>query len=790
MARPSRSTEARALDLLEQAMEQPSVERAAWIAAQDAPAAARKRALALLGGSADAALAFMTGGAPARAGDAALPARIGAYRITGLIGQGGMGAVYRGERATGDFEHAVAIKVIRPGALSRALIERFRRERQTLARLAHPAIARLFDGGETEAGDPYIVMELVDGRALDVWLADAAPSLATRLELFLAAASAVAFAHQNLVVHGDVTPANVLVDAEGQPKLIDFGIARPLSEADPDTPAGKARPRTGTPGYAAPERLAGGPATTLSDVYSLGRVLGHLGGEAIDPELSAVVRRATADAPGERYSTVEELRAEVIAYRRGFPVVAAGGGATYVLGKFVRRHRGPVSAAAGALALLIVAFAVASWSFVRADAARRIEAERFGQVRAIAHYMIFDLNERLAQVAGNTAARADIAAEAQRYLDRLLATPRASDDLKLETARGLIRLARVQGAPSEPNLGDGEAAVRNLQKAQDLLTTLPPGPARDIERVLAKAYQGLVLLRAEGRQGEAEPLIRAADAAVEAIPAAARDLRWSEARRVTRKARLELADVGNKRDDIPALADALAKDMAAWPAEMAPLRAFEEAFVGYYRALHASGSDLPRAVETHLDVERRLDRLLAPRPNDPTLLYLATWNAFDGFAAASQLGREDVSHRLIEKARTMGDRLVAVDERDRGAGRLALNIKEGLAQDLRDRDHFAEAVAVQREVVAGRRQQAADAPSARNVGSLGFSLAVQGVIGKNAGERALACASWRDAERVLSGLEAKGSITGFHKSFIPGLRRANDACAAGSPLARIPPLRD
>ena len=267
--KPRKSVEARALDLVERAMDQPSGERAGWIDSRPEPQAVRTRALSLLSGSQGAAAMLPTGGAPGQAGEAAGPERIGAYRVTGLIGQGGMGAVYRGERAAGDFEHTVAIKVIRPGALSGSLIERFRRERQTLARLAHPNIARLFDGGETVAGEPYIVMEYVQGRPLGDWRAEK-PGRSERLDLFLAVASAVAFAHQNLVVHGDVTPANILVDDDGRPRLIDFGISSPATASAPHLPAPDGKAGIHTPGFAAPERIAGAPSTTLSDVYSLG----------------------------------------------------------------------------------------------------------------------------------------------------------------------------------------------------------------------------------------------------------------------------------------------------------------------------------------------------------------------------------------------------------------------------------------------------------------------------------------------------------------------------------------
>lgn len=787
MADSDANLEVRALDLLEQAMDQPSEGREAWIEAQPQAPAVRDRARTMLAGRTGAAHALPTGGGPVHAGEAPLPTQIGAYRVTGRIGQGGMGAVYRGERAADDFDHSVAIKVIRPGALSKSLVDRFRRERRTLARLSHPHIARLFDGGETELGEPYIVMELVDGAPLGEWVQEA-PPISNRIRLFLQVCEAVGFAHQNLIVHRDLTPANILVQRDGVPKLIDFGIARPMTE---ETGAPEGAAMSVTPAFAAPERLRGEAATTQSDIYSLGRLLETLFPSTESADLRAIIARSTAATPADRYATVEALAGDVAAWRDHRPVAARGGGSHYVLSRFVRRHRTAVSAGAAALLLLFGAFGLATWSYLRADAARRVEAERFAQVRALANYMIFDLNPRLAQTVGNTAARAAIAEEAQTYLDRLVATPNPSAALRLETARGLIQLARVQAAPGEPNLGAVGPALANLDTADRLLANLPPGPTRDVEQSLSRAHRGLILLRAVGRQAEAEPLILSADRWVSAVPESARGRRWTEARRVTRKARLELADVSDRRDQIPSLADALLADIERWPQDLraSTAPALDAAFATYYRALHAQTRDLPGALTLHLDAERRLDALLAARPNDPTLLNLASWNALDGFAAGSRLGREDVSHRLIEKADVVARRLLTVDERDQAARRLALNIREALAQDLRDRDLFDEAVALQAEVVAGRRSQARLEPNSRTVGGVGFSLAIQGIIAKNAGDRALACASWREAEVVLAKQDAEGGILGFHKSFLPGLRRAVALCRNGAPLSRVPPLR-
>jgi serine/threonine protein kinase/tetratricopeptide (TPR) repeat protein len=199
--------------------------------------------------------------------------RIGAYRLLRVLGEGGMGEVYLGERADGAIEQQVAIKLIRPGALSHEVLERFQAERQTLAHLDHPGIAHLLDAGTTEDGSPYYVMELVEGEPIDEWCDRRRLGVAARIELFRKVCDAVAHAHRNLVVHRDLKPSNILVTADGQPKLLDFGIAKLLADSEQ---AAEVRGLTrthhvvATPAYASPEQMTGGPVTTATDVYLLG----------------------------------------------------------------------------------------------------------------------------------------------------------------------------------------------------------------------------------------------------------------------------------------------------------------------------------------------------------------------------------------------------------------------------------------------------------------------------------------------------------------------------------------
>ena len=793
--------ERRVLDLFQVLLDLPETERVEWVEAHsDLDSPLRMRLMAMLAG--DRLANMRTGGARAMLDDERLPERIGAYRITGLIGQGGMGAVYRGERMTGDFDHVAAIKLIRPGALSDTLVERFARERQTLASLSHPNIARLFDGGATERGDPYIVMEYVDGVPLGVWIETEATSRAERTRLFLDICSAVGFAHQNLIIHRDITPSNILVASDGTAKLIDFGIARPPVAAHLPLAGSEAAPSarkslTGlslTPGYAAPERVAGEVATTLSDVYSLGILLDKLLKDAANADLSAIIAQASANDPADRYASVDALADDLKAWRDGHVVAARKGGKRYALGKFARRNKVGVAAAVATFLLLTGGLAVTLYSYAAAETARAAEVQRFGQLRSLAGYMLFDLNERLRRIPGNTQARATLAKEAQQYLTKLAFSPSADTALRTETANGLIELARVQGSPLEPNLAFIPDALKNLLLAEKLLTDLgveatqQPEIGAALTRTLS--YRALMELHGNTDAVASERLLGEAGAKLNAVPADRRSDSWHQARRLYRRARLEFFDLDERVPALISEAGMIESEISEWSVDRQKSTdaVFDRGLAAYYTGIAdyvAEKGDRGTALFRRAgDIFASIE---AAKPDDPAILYMMGWSSFLGSSAAASAGQSAVSSELAANANIIATRLLRLDSNDDASIVLARVAAEALAQDLANRGKYAEAIAAERDVIAREKARLLRDGGGRGI-TLAYSEMVLGTIGRAAGDRALACSNWQSAEARYARVDKIGKLVAFQKTLLIGLRKNVADCAAGIALSNMKPL--
>ncbi|GAB5458222.1 MAG: hypothetical protein Hens3KO_12520 [Henriciella sp.] len=483
--------EQRALALLSEALEQASSERLAWVKANtNGDTDLIDRVTALLGADSSARTALRTGGANHDIGDVPAPERAGPYRITDLVGRGGMGAVYKGERDTGDFEQTAAIKIIRPGVLSDSLIGRFERERQILADLSHPNIARLFDGGSLADGSPYLVMEYVDGQPIVEWADNANLGLSDRLWLFGDACTAVRYAHQNLIVHRDITPSNILVTQAGTVKLIDFGIAKPQSnevaQGAEDQPVSKSLASLSfTPGYGAPERAQGAPANTLSDIYSLGKLLETLtqGLATNNADVAAIIKKAAALDPVDRYASVDALIDDLTNLRSNYPVEARGGGAGYHFSKFVSRNKIAITAGTLGVLGLIGALIITQSQYNRAESALVQANARFEQARGLSNTMITDVYDAIQHIPGTLEARQNLAGIVTEYVDELAADPYAPNDVLMDVAVQNTRLSDLYGGLGVANFGDTETSFELLLRAEDALTRLLSKTPNDVRAI-------------------------------------------------------------------------------------------------------------------------------------------------------------------------------------------------------------------------------------------------------------------------------------------------------------------
>ncbi|MEE9329696.1 MAG: serine/threonine-protein kinase, partial [Parvularculaceae bacterium] len=464
--------EKQALNLLTDALKKPAAQRQAFIRQQATNETIKTRALALLALDADEADALLTAGGVRAIDDLPAPDRIGPYRLTRKIGEGGMGMVYLGERDDDEFSQQVAIKLGRGYQLSDQMIERLKQERSTLAQLSHPNIAQLYDGGQTQEGAPYFIMEFVEGQTLNDYLKNDNLTLLVRLQIFEDILKAVAYAHRNLIIHRDLTPNNTMISDDGTVKLIDFGISHSLETGSDIDNAAR---RTMTKGYAAPEQARGEPTTTLSDIYSLGVLLHDLTKGTKVPrqdDIDAIIAKARADAPEQRYQTVEMISADIDRYKQRRSVVAHEGSVGYQLRRFMARNLLAVGASVIALTGLAVAIATITTLYFQAQTAEREASQRFEDVRSLSNTVLYDIYPEIEDLPGATAARRKLVEAAQSYLDKLAHDERASPALTLETGKGFTELASIMGSPSRSAFEETELSAQHFATATQLLHKL------------------------------------------------------------------------------------------------------------------------------------------------------------------------------------------------------------------------------------------------------------------------------------------------------------------------------
>jgi eukaryotic-like serine/threonine-protein kinase len=462
---------------------------------------------------------------------------LGAYCVVREIGRGGMGAVYLAERADKQYKKQVAIKLIKRGMDTDSVLRHFRNERQILAGFDHPNIARLFDGGTTDDGLPYFVMEYVEGLPINEYCAAHQLSLVERLKLFREVCAAVSYAHRHTVIHRDIKMSNILVTSDGTPKLLDFGIAKML---EPGAGAEALITMTGvrpmTPEYASPEQVRGEPVTTTSDVYSLGVVLyelltgrspyrftsrspldvareitdtepprpsapiarsdGSLKSEisnlkSLRGDLDNIVLMALRKEPERRYQSVEQFSDDIGRHLGSRPVLARRDTVAYRTRKFIQRNRTATAAALLILVSLVTGLVATIWQAHRATVQKARAERRFNDVRRLAHSVLFDYHDAIKDLPGATRVRERLVKDALTYLDSLTHEAAGDPTLQRELAAAYERVGDVRGGAFSASLGDRAGALDSYHKALNIREALVAAVPRDVEnrRDLAASYK-------------------------------------------------------------------------------------------------------------------------------------------------------------------------------------------------------------------------------------------------------------------------------------------------------------
>ena len=740
--------------LFEAASNLPLDQRSDYLQTETADAEVRREVLSLLAHDALAGPFFADALGSAAASirmdlDLRPGTRIGAFHIVQMLGRGGMGAVYLAVRADGLFDQKVAIKVIQSSTPGSFLSERFRQERQILARLNHPNIARLLDGGETPAGLPYFVMEYVAGREIDRHCDNGALDLRARLRLLLQVCAAVQYAHENLVVHRDLKPGNILVGEDGTLKLLDFGIAKVLDPLLGATAA--VSTRVLTPEYASPEQVRGDPITTSADIYSLGAVLYRVltgnpphalqdlspldaarrvsqqqapRASNVPADVGAIMEKALHTDPARRYRSADELSNDIQRYLDGEPVLAASDSVGYRTAKFLRRNWIPVCAIAAVALALTVGAGVAVWQ------ARRAE-RHFAEVRQLSNKFLFEFEEAIHNVAGATKARELLVRTSQQYLDRLAADAGDDRDLVHELAEAYRKLGDVEGSIAGGNKGDTKAALASYGRAVALRDSIGDERAPDIKNKVNYVIALSDLASLEDQAGDASRALQLSTKAVHLsekwVNATAGDIDLLTAAATantrlasiqTHKGKFEQAVSSSRRS-----VEIRRRVLDLNPANGNSLQAVASGYCDLGMAEQAAGN-LREAVTNHQNAIDLLRQLTARSPENVSnrrKLMLCSWQ----FGSATKMLLKEQNKDLapvlsiFERALIMGRELIREDPADALVASDVAGLSVTFGATLQQLGHPREAIAVLQPAIESETKRLSNSPGDR---ALAFNL--------------------------------------------------------------------
>jgi eukaryotic-like serine/threonine-protein kinase len=742
----------------------------------------------------------------AAAGTEAGPQRIGPYQILDTIAHGGMGTVYRAVRDDDAFRKTVALKLVRGGHRSDYFERRFRQERQILAGLQHPNIATVLDGGTTEDGQPYLVMEYIDGQPITAFCAAHGMGTGARVALFRTVCNAVQYAHQSLVIHRDIKPANVLVDGHGVPKLLDFGIAKLLaSGVDPDVaPTATVLPLM-TPEYASPEQVRGQPVTTASDVYSLGVLLYELltgrrpydvptdslegivqavceaepqppseavarslpSASELRGDLDTIVLKALRKEPERRYRTAHELSEDLRRHLEGLPVTARADTIRYRAGKFVRRHRTAVAATFVVTATLV-------GGIVMTTRQARLAQRRFDEARRLIHTLIFDLQPKMSAVPGTTALRKDLIERTLEYLEALARDAGDNPALLRELSASYVQLARVQGIQGEANVGDVQAARRTLRAAETLaerlLTLDPRGPESLHEAVLVKRALALSFL-GEGAYTDAQQHARRAVELAELLVGIRTDF----------QARHDLADayrtLANCSDSLDAFARSreIYESLLLEKPDDAQLQRYLSQIYKYVAGLHYRKDEYKEGLELIRKARAIDEKLLAANPADPQAQTDLTFSLNQVSYGLSNLGDLPEALAAQQESLDMREKILAADPGEaRAQDHLAYALRAIalLRRETADRTGARRDYLRAHAIYTGLRDRGYGGAYVRS--EIGVTVLELGELSEEEGRLAEACRWYRESAAVYG--ELGNAVLKNHEKEVETARRKAEAC--------------
>ncbi len=762
-------------ELLEAARAQPAGQREAWVRAQSGDEFVTGEVLALLG-TLEADPDFLerpvSGELAGRAFESALGApaagrQVGPYHLIREIGRGGMGVVYEAEKRDAEFTRRVAVKLVPSGWSAASLVARFRQERRLLARLDHPAIAKLLDAGTTEDGTPYFVMEYVDGLPIDRWCDDRALPVRQRIELVVGVAEALEHAHSHLIVHRDIKPSNIFVAEGGQPKLLDFGIAKLLSdEAESSEDLTRTGQQIYTPEYASPEQIRGEGLTTSSDVYSLGVLTFRLAAgthpydlsgltafEAMKKACDANLPRPSELAPADRkkllagdldniillatrkdardrYQSMRAFADDLRAWLGGRAVSATPATLSYRARTFVRRHRIETVAAGAVLLVVGAGTATTAWQAHVARVERDKAESRFREVRQFSRSLLFEVHDAISGLQGATPARNLLLSRAMQFLDGLAKDAGGDLALMIELGAGYRKLGQVQGSVLSSNIGDSAGAMASFRKAvalgEDVLRRDPRSVPGSI--VLAGACDDLAdVLLVLGDLSGADAAQRRHEDIIVQMERTSPDNADARASAVTSYSNLGF--YRGQRGDWAGAKSLYARSIDLYNTLPATQQADERLIRSQAYALkrlgaiHVKDGELDQGERRYQAALALDEALLRRHPDNANYRFDSTFSLGDLAVIARNRGDRAKAESLWVRALAIRQDVLAADPKNVRAIRGVGNTRSYLGDLYRDEKRFDEAVAQCRECLDLRdRMVSVASPQLPDVVSRGLAL--------------------------------------------------------------------